>query len=103
MVVGAEALRQARCGQRSPRSPGWSLDEWPVPPEPVRQARQNGARAHKLGSPQREAYDWAITGMFYALVHCVDASLLERHHLIPRGHTARPEGEGLAARAAPYT
>ena len=56
--------------------------------EHLRQARQNEARAHKLGSPPLEAYDWAITVMFYALLHVVDASLLEHHHLIPRGHTA---------------
>ena len=56
--------------------------------EHLRQARQNEALAHKLGSPLLEAYDWAITVMFYALLHFVDAYLLEHHHLIPRGHTA---------------
>ena len=56
--------------------------------EHLRQARQNEALAHKLGRPPLEAYDWAITVMFYALLHCVGAYLLERHHLIPRGHTA---------------
>ena len=56
--------------------------------EHLRQARQNEALAHKLGSPPLEAYDWAITVMFYALLHFVDAYLLEHHHLIPRGHTA---------------
>ena len=56
--------------------------------EHLRQARQNEELANKLGSPPLEAYDWAITVMFYALLHVVDAYLLEHHHLIPRGHTA---------------
>ena len=56
--------------------------------EHLRQARQNEELANKLGSPPLEAYDWAITVMFYALLHFVDAYLLERHHLLPRGHTA---------------
>ena len=40
LIVGEEALRHARRGQGSPRSPWWwSLDELPAPPEPVREQR----------------------------------------------------------------
>jgi len=54
----------------------------------LRQARQNEELAQKLGSQPLEAYDWAITLMFYSLLHFVDAYLLERRHIAPRGHTA---------------
>jgi len=55
----------------------------------LRQARHNENLAQKLGSRPLEAYDWAITVMFYSLLHFVDAYLLQQGIPLPKGHTAR--------------
>ncbi|MBI3300737.1 MAG: hypothetical protein HYZ72_01455, partial [Deltaproteobacteria bacterium] len=55
----------------------------------LRQARHNEDLAQKLGNKPLEAYDWAITVLFYCILHFVDAYLLERYQIIPKGHTAR--------------
>jgi uncharacterized protein (UPF0332 family) len=54
----------------------------------LRQARHNEALASQLGSPPIEAYDWAITILFYSVLHFVDAYLLQQHGIVPRGHSA---------------
>jgi len=56
--------------------------------EHLRQARHNEALTSQLGSPPIEAYDWAITVLFYTVLHFVDAYLLQQHGIVPRGHTA---------------
>jgi hypothetical protein len=56
--------------------------------EHLQQARHNEGLAHKLGSSPLEAYDWAITVLFYAVLHFVDAYLLQHHGIEPKGHTA---------------
>jgi len=67
----------------------------------LRQAHQNEELAQKLANQPLEAYGWAITVMFYSLLHFVDAYLLERHQIIPRGHTAiwdRRRGQRIPGR-----
>lgn len=69
--------------------------------EHLRQARHNEEVAHTLGSRPLEAYDWAITVLFYAVLHFVDAYLLQHHRIIPRGHIAtrdRNTGQRLPGR-----
>lgn len=56
--------------------------------EHLQQAWQNEALASQLGSLPLAAYDWAITVLFYAILHFVDAYLLQHHGIVPRGHTA---------------
>lgn len=56
--------------------------------EHLEQARHNEAVALQLGSPTVAAYDWAITVLFYAVLHLVDAHLLQRHRVVSRGHIA---------------
>ena len=56
--------------------------------EHLQQARQNEALAQQLGSPPLEAHDWAITILFYSLLHFVDAYLLQYQNITPGGHTA---------------
>jgi hypothetical protein len=67
----------------------------------LQQARRNEDLARKLGSKPLEAYDWAITVMFYSLLHFVDAFLLQHHNVIPKGHTAtrdRKTGQRIPGR-----
>jgi hypothetical protein len=67
--------------------------------EHLDQARHNEDLAQKLGSRPLEAYDWAITVLFYSLLHFVDAYLLDRHNLTPGGHTAMwKKGQRLPGR-----
>src|SRR5262245_22802242 len=56
--------------------------------EHLQQARHNEALASQLVNPPLEAYDWAITVLFYTVLHFVDAYLLQQHGIVPRGHTA---------------
>jgi len=56
--------------------------------EHLQQARHNEELAYQLSSPPLEAYDWAITVLFYGVLHFVDAYLLQRHGIMPKGHTA---------------
>jgi len=56
--------------------------------EHLQQAHHNEDLARKLGSQPLEAYDWAITVLFYCVLHFVDAYLLDRHNITPGGHTA---------------
>ncbi len=57
-------------------------------PEHLQQARRNEGLAQRLGIPPFRTYDWAITVLFYCILHFVDAYLLDRHNIIPGGHTA---------------
>ena len=52
------------------------------------QAYHNEKLAHQLGDQPLEAYDWAITVLFYTVLHFVDAYLLQHRGLVPKGHTA---------------
>ena len=56
--------------------------------EHLQQAQRNEALAFQLGNPPIEAHDWAITVLFYTVLHFVDAYLLQQHGIVPRGHTA---------------
>ena len=56
--------------------------------EHLQQARHNEGLAQRLGIPPFRTYDWAITVLFYCILHFVDASLLDHHNIIPGGHTA---------------
>ncbi len=56
--------------------------------EHLRQARHNETLAPQLGSPPLEAYDWAITVLFYTALHFVDAYLLQQHGIVSQGHSA---------------
>lgn len=56
--------------------------------EHLQQARRNEGLAQRLGIPPLRTYDWAITVLFYCILHFVDAYLLDRHNITPRGHTA---------------
>ena len=56
--------------------------------EHLQQARHNEALASQLSSPPLAAYDWAITVLFYSVLHFVDAYLLQRYGIEPKGHTA---------------
>jgi len=53
------------------------------------QANHNERLFQQLGSGSLGAYDWAITVMFYSLLHFVDAWLLQHHNIIPKGHTKK--------------
>jgi len=55
--------------------------------EHQQQARRNEGLAQRLGIPPLRTYDWAITVLFYCILHFVDAYLLDRHNIIPGGHT----------------
>jgi hypothetical protein len=55
--------------------------------EHLQQARHNEILALQLGSQPLEAYDWAITMLFYCILHFVDAYLLDHHNITPKGHT----------------
>ena len=56
--------------------------------EHQQQARRNEGLAQRLGISPLRTYDWAITVLFYSILHFVDAYLLQRHGIVPRGHTA---------------
>lgn len=56
--------------------------------EHLQQARRNEGLAQRLGIPPLRTYDWAITVLFYTVLHFVDAYLLQRHGIVPKGHTA---------------
>src|SRR5713226_3743428 len=56
--------------------------------EHLQQARRNEGLAQRLGIPPLRTYDWAITILFYSILHFVDAYLLQRHGIVPKGHTA---------------
>ena len=49
------------------------------------QARRNENLARQLEN--LAAHDWAITVLFYGILHFVDAYLLQRHNSTPGGHT----------------
>lgn len=69
--------------------------------EHLNQARHNEDLAQQLGSSPTEAYDWAITVLFYGILHFVDAYLLQRYGIVPRGHTAardRKTGQRIPGR-----
>ncbi len=56
--------------------------------EHLQQAHHNENLVHVLGSQPLEAYDWAITVLFYCILHFVDAYLLQYHNITPGGHAA---------------
>jgi hypothetical protein len=56
--------------------------------EHLQQAHRNEGLAQRLGIPPLRTYDWAITVLFYCILHFVDAYLLQRHGIVPKGHTA---------------
>ncbi|HEV8714251.1 MAG TPA: HEPN domain-containing protein [Candidatus Binatia bacterium] len=56
--------------------------------EHIRQALHNEELFKKLTAKPFEAYDWAITVMFYCILHFVDAYLRKNWNVIPQGHTA---------------
>jgi hypothetical protein len=56
--------------------------------EHLQQARRNEGLAQRLGIPPLRTYDWAITVLFYCILHFVDAYLLDRHNITPGGHAA---------------
>jgi hypothetical protein len=56
--------------------------------EHLQQANHNEVLALHLGSAPIAAYDWAITVLFYAVLHFADAYLLHYHQIQARGHTA---------------
>lgn len=53
----------------------------------LRQAYRNETLASQFGNPALEAYDWAITALFYCTLHFVDAYLFELRGIDPEGHT----------------
>jgi len=55
----------------------------------LKQAYPNKTLASQLGSPPLEAYDWAITALFYCALHFVDAYVFELHGIDPEGHTTK--------------
>lgn len=55
--------------------------------EHLRQAYRNETLASQFGTPPLEAYDWAITALFYCALHFVDAYLSELRGIDPEGHT----------------
>jgi hypothetical protein len=55
--------------------------------EHLQQAYRNEILASQFGSPPLEAYDWAITTLFYCALHFVDAYLFELRGIDPEGHT----------------
>ena len=67
--------------------------------EHLQQARRNEGLAQRLGIPPLRTYDWAITVLFYCILHFVDAYLLDRHNITPGGHTATwKKGQRLPGR-----
>ena len=56
--------------------------------EHLQQARRNEGLSQRLEIPPFRTYDWATTTLFYCILHFVDAYLLDRHRISPRGHTA---------------
>jgi hypothetical protein len=56
--------------------------------EHLQQARHNEALASQLSTLPLAAYDWAITVLFYSVLHFVDAYLLQRYSIVPQGHVA---------------
>jgi hypothetical protein len=56
--------------------------------EHLQQARRNEGLAQRLGIPPFRTYDWAITALFYCILHFVDAYLFQYHRIVPQGHTA---------------
>ncbi|MGE0821817.1 MAG: hypothetical protein AB7G75_34305 [Candidatus Binatia bacterium] len=57
--------------------------------EHLKQAYHNETRVARFGSSDLNAYDWAITALFYCALHFVDAYLFELRGIDPEGHTAR--------------
>ena len=57
--------------------------------EHLKQAYHNETLASRFGSSDLNAYDWAITALFYCALHFVDAYLFELRGINPEGHTAR--------------
>jgi hypothetical protein len=55
--------------------------------EHLSQAYHNETLAFQFGNPPLEAYDWAITALFYCALHFVDAYLFELRSIDPEGHT----------------
>ncbi len=69
--------------------------------EHLQQARHNEGLAQRLGIPPFRTYDWAITVLFYCILHFVDAYLFQFHQIVPKGHTAtrdRRTGQRLPGR-----
>ena len=60
------------------------------------QAHHNEDLAQQLGRTPLEMYDWAITALFYSILHFVDAYLLQYHNISPKGHTRRGKIPGRA-------
>ena len=56
--------------------------------EHLQQARHNEGLAQRLGIPLFRTYDWAITILFYCILHFVDVYLYQYHRIVPKGHTA---------------
>lgn len=55
--------------------------------EHLKQAYRNETLASQFGSPPIDAYDWAITALFYCALHFVDAYLFDLRSIDPEGHT----------------
>lgn len=55
--------------------------------EHLRQAYRNETLASQFGNSPLEAYDWAMTALFYCALHFVDAYLFELRGIDPEGHT----------------
>jgi hypothetical protein len=67
--------------------------------EHLRQAYHNETLVFQFGTPPLEAYDWAITALFYCALHFVDAYLFELRGIDPNGHTTtRDKTTGLNIR-----
>jgi hypothetical protein len=69
--------------------------------EHLQQARRNEGLAQRLGIPPFRTYDWAMTVLFYSILHFVDAYLLQRQGIVPKGHIAardRRTGQRLPGR-----
>jgi hypothetical protein len=56
----------------------------------VQQAAHNTDLAEYLRANKTECLDWAVTCLFYAAVHYVNAYLVKAHIPIPRKHRAAP-------------
>src|SRR5262245_5688232 len=50
----------------------------------LQQAHRNESLAQRLGIPPLRTYDWAITVLFYSILHFVDAYLLQHYGIVPK-------------------
>lgn len=64
------------------------------PADYIQQAAHNAELAEYLRQGKTQYLDWAVTCLFYAAVHYVNAYLAHAHKTIPRRHTTKGGLEG---------